>query len=97
MIDRKTAERMVHELINGGHTSNSDERIIIDDATIEKPYGWVFFYNSRRFLETEDFSYYLVGQGPVIVEKVDGSIHEFGSAQHPDVYIAEYEAGRSAG
>jgi hypothetical protein len=25
---------------------------VVFDATIEKPYGWVFFYNSKEWIET---------------------------------------------
>ena len=33
---------------------------LIDHATIEKPYAWVFFYNSRRFLDTGDITLWLL-------------------------------------
>jgi hypothetical protein len=51
-----------------------DERIIIEDATVEKEYGWIFFYNSRKHLETGDILYALAGNGPLVVKSADGSI-----------------------
>ena len=40
---------------------------IVDVDTIERGYGWVFFYNSKRFLSTENVSYALAGNGPLVV------------------------------
>ena len=41
--------------------------VVVDSHTIEKSYGWVFFYNSRKFVETGLLQYRLAGNGPVIV------------------------------
>ena len=52
-----------------------DELIILDAATIEKPWGWVFFYTSRLWHETRDIRYAIAGNAPYIVYRHDGSIH----------------------
>ena len=57
---------------------------------IRKPYGWIFFYNSRRYLETRSPLLALAGNGPVVVER-HGQLHQLGSAHAPDVTIAEFE------
>ena len=48
-------------------TTLEDPFVIVDSLTLEKPYGWVFFYNSRKFVETGLLQYRLAGNGPVIV------------------------------
>jgi hypothetical protein len=63
---------------------------IIQDATIEKPFGWVFFYNSREFLETGDLSFALTGNAPIIVDKFTGLITETGTAYPIEYYIENY-------
>ena len=35
---------------------------LVDNATIEKSFGQVFFYNSKDHLETDDFKYMLAGE-----------------------------------
>jgi len=68
-----------------------DSYIVVDADTIERPFGWVFFYNSKKFLETGAFSHRLAGNGPVIVNKHDGTIEMFGASKPPMTIIAEYE------
>ena len=48
--------------------------MIAERHTIDKPYGWVFFYNSKKFLETGEFLYRLAGNGPIILNKFTGEI-----------------------
>ena len=43
------------------------ELVILDAHTIAKPYGWVFFYNSKKFVESGDFLDSTVGNGPMVV------------------------------
>ena len=48
-------------------TTPDEPFVVVDSHTIEKSYGWVFFYNSRKFVETGLLQYRLAGNGPVIV------------------------------
>ena len=64
---------------------------IIDDATRETTLGWVFFYNSREYLETADVMQGLAGNAPIFVSKRDGFITPLGTARPIDEYIAEVE------
>ena len=64
---------------------------IIDSETVEKPYGWIFFYNSRRYVESGELVYALVGQGPVVVVAETGEVIELGSAYAADVAIKQLE------
>ena len=66
--------------------------VVADEGTIEKPYGWVFFYNSKKYLETRVISYALAGNGPVIVNKHDATVEFFGTFKSPNEFIAEYES-----
>ena len=64
---------------------------VVDEETIEKQYGWIFFYNSTKFIETGVFSYRLAGNGPVIVNKHDGTVAFFGTSKSPLEFVEEYE------
>ena len=51
---------------------------LVEDATIAKPYGWVFFYNSRRYLATMNHMDMLIGHGPIVVLAASGEVIELG-------------------
>jgi len=69
-----------------------EEWVVLDEHTIEKPWGWVFFYNSREFATTGDPKYQLVGNAPYIVNRETHELLATGTAEEIDVYIADYEA-----
>lgn len=66
---------------------------VMDDATIERPYGWLFFYQTKRFIETRDWQDGLIGSGGILVEKHGGRCVEFGSGHRAEVNLKIYEAG----
>lgn len=64
---------------------------IIDEATLTKPYGWVFFYQSKTYLETGEAGEFLVGNAPILVERINGELIVFGTSYPTEYYIEEYE------
>ena len=66
--------------------------VIVKDATQEFPWGWVVFYQSRRFLETSEIRHAFTGNAPYIVNKRSGDIEVTGTAQPVEVYIRKYES-----
>jgi len=75
---------------------SSDEfplELILED-TIEDDFGWVFFYNSKEYLDTGNILFMLAGNAPIIVDKFDGSVHETGTAEPIEVYIEQYKRQR---
>ncbi len=68
-----------------------DEIVVVDDATMEKSWGWVFFYTSKKWQETRETKYALAGNAPLIVERDGGKIVSTGTAKPIDSYIANYE------
>jgi len=94
MIDRITARGLAEKEINKLYRHvRDDEIIILDDETIEKEFGWVFFYTSRKFLETGNVLHALVGNAPIIVDK-NGTLHMTGTSKPIEEYIREFEAKR---
>lgn len=49
------------------------------EATTELNFGWVFYWNSRRFLETGDGRHALHGNTPFLVDRRDGSVYPVGT------------------
>jgi len=72
--------------------------VIIDSATIHKNYGWVFFYQSERFLKTDNFSDMLVGNAPIIVMRVKGDVIVLGPTAYTiEEAIERFEKERGLG
>ncbi len=66
---------------------------LIDDATMEKSYGWYFRYQSKAYIQSGDVRDMLFGSGGFIVERDDGYVFEFGSAYPLERNLVAYEAG----
>jgi len=69
-----TAERAKeiaqHAITKAGWDGN--DAIVVDEYTQEFDVGWVFYYQSARFLETGEFGFSLVGNAPFFVSRLDG-------------------------
>lgn len=63
--------------------------VIIDEQTCEIDIGWVFFYESKEYLETGDFSHRLAGNAPLVVSKRDGHVYVTWTASPVEEYLAE--------
>jgi hypothetical protein len=90
------ARTKVIEELNRGYDSLEDEIIIEEERTIKKSYGWIFFYNSKRYLETEEISYMLIGNSPIIFERDSGNFVRLPSAYPAEQSIAHYEKLRNS-
>ena len=66
---------------------------ILNEETIETAFGWVFFYQSTRYIETGHFADQLAGNAPFIVNRFSSAIIETGTANEIEYYIKEYERG----
>jgi hypothetical protein len=96
MLTKEQALEAVSERLR--QVSPKDDLFIVaEQGTIVKPYGWVFFYNSKTFLEKGVNSYRLAGNGPVIVNKLTGSVEFFGTNKPPEELIREYEQKLAGG
>jgi len=105
MIEFETAQRiLVSHLATvgremnlfGSALPNAKDRpythLVVSHVT-EYEFGWMFFYNSREFLETGDDRYSLVGNAPFIVEKTVGRLYVTGTAHDVEHYVQEYRRG----
>ncbi|MBD2233098.1 YrhB domain-containing protein [Phormidium tenue] len=66
---------------------------LFEDATIEKPYGWYFYYQSKAYFASGDWDDGLIGNNGFFVEREDGRVLEFGSGYGLERDFAAYEAG----
>lgn len=85
---RHIAEKEVNDIIVG---SGIDDLTIVDNETLEKSYAWIFFYSSRRYIETGDINYAIGGNGPLFISKIDGHISTFPTGLSINGMVDEYE------
>jgi elongation factor Tu len=73
------------------------ECAILDSETIETEWGYVFFYQSKQYVETGEVSAMLAGNAPLVVLKETGDIHATGTAEAVDHYLKELEGWLGVG
>jgi hypothetical protein len=93
MLTKSDAMVLIHEFLKKIEEAGS-HLAINDSKTIEKPYGWIFFYNSKKFIESGDNRYRLAGNGPLVVDKVTHVITGLASNSSIQDAISEYEKKR---
>lgn len=70
--------------------SRTETLSIIDARTITTEYGWIFFWNTKKFIESNDVRATIPGTGPVVVTK-KGEVEFLATNKSPVETIAEYE------
>jgi hypothetical protein len=73
------------ELISNGSCQ------ILEEYTIDKPYGWIFFWNAKNY-DPHDPLTWMAGNAPIIVDRIDGELRVTGTAGSLEHYIDKYEA-----
>ena len=90
MITKYDAEAIAKQHLKKCQPETGCPLVILDDFTIEWPPGWVFFYDVDRTVE-QYANVQLAGNGPLIVSRMDGSVHDCGSAEPTEFYMANFE------
>ncbi len=94
MIELSEARGIAQDHIESLARSWSIELGLNDGATRDESWCWLFFYNSRAFLESGSPSDALAGNGPLAVEKLSGEIHELVAARPIDEQLEELRRDR---
>jgi Immunity protein 35 len=73
-IDKKSAEKLAVERVELLAKAANDEFVVMASHTEEVKQGWVFFYNTKEFAQTQSPLNSLAGNGPIYVTRF-GIIH----------------------
>src|SRR5438874_1362415 len=84
-MDRPAAESVIRSYL-AQRSSPDHELVLLEAQTRERPSAWIFFYQTRRFVETGDYADALGGNAPLIVDRRDGSVHLTGTARPIEYY-----------
>ena len=66
--------------------------VIVDAATRETDFCWVFVYDSEAHVRSGDFADAIAGNGPIIIYKSNGTIVSAGTARPIDDVLNELRA-----
>ncbi len=86
MINREQARQIVKNKL-------PETMDIMDEYTLEKKYGWVFFSQTKKYIESRNYKHKAIGSGGTLVEKSTGNIYRFGSSFILDENLKIYELG----
>ena len=75
-----------------GHKDRPKHHLVVVSER-EYDFGWVFFYNTKEYVDSGDPVLGLVGNAPLIVDRTDGQLYVTGTAHHLEHYIEEYRQG----
>ena len=91
MVSKTEARELARKYVSSMEMKTGLELVIKDNETIEKSFGWVFFYDSKDFVETKDPKFIIAGNAPIIIDRKSGAIYETGTARSVDFYIEQFE------
>ncbi|MGB8840610.1 MAG: YrhB domain-containing protein [Aliidongia sp.] len=74
-IDLTYARKLAQNRINKIGSSIDEDLDIMENQTLEIDLGWIFFFNTKDFIRTGNFSDALAGNAPILITR-EGVIHE---------------------
>lgn len=90
-IDRARATEIARRTIAAAE--DGPELALMEEKTVEREFGWVFFYTTKKFLRTKDPNHVKPGNAPLVVERADGRTEYLGTSIPPPVAVDLYEKG----
>lgn len=79
-LDLESATRIAEDHI-GRYSTAAHPFVLFSRETIERDFGWVFFYGPV------DPAIAVAGDAPLIVDRRDATVHETGTAYPTEKYI----------
>jgi hypothetical protein len=90
------AERRIQDFLDTLHETvvfpPAPKMKVLSDLTDERDWGWIIYYQSEEYLETQDPSDMLAGNAPYFVNRSTGEMIHTGTAYPIEHYVQEYEA-----
>lgn len=90
MINLEKATGIVQRELAEHGASAGLELALLNEYTLEFDYGWLFFYNSKAYVDARDDQYLIGGNAPIIVDKYSGRVVVTGTRQSEEEYLRLY-------
>jgi hypothetical protein len=90
MITKEAAiQKATIHIVELSKKSNCNLLLLLDE-TIDFEYGWVFFYQTKEYIETGDIMEMAGGNAPLIIDKRNGNLEVTGTGEPIEYYIEKY-------
>ena len=89
MLTKNEILNIANKYVKEIEKTSKIDTIIVKEAIIEKQYGFIFSYTSKKYYETRNSKYAVAGNAPFLVENETGKIIVFGTAHSKNFYIEE--------
>jgi len=66
--------------------------VLMEESTIEKSWGWVFFYQNKQFVDAKTMVEQIAANAPFLVNRGTGKLTKTGTAYDLNHYLQAYEA-----
>ena len=88
-IDNHTARALARHQVATLAIDSGLDLVLQPERTLTTDVGWVFFYESRRYLETGDEHDKLMGNAPLLVCRT-GAVHLLGTERPVEAYLDDF-------
>lgn len=92
MLSQREAYAVCYAQINQPDLGWPEKPEIVVTSTVEREQSWVFYYQSKPYVDNGDFGQSLVGNGPCVVLKSDGRFVFTATFPPIDERVSEAEA-----
>ena len=89
-IDARTARGLARHQVATMAVDLGLDLVLESEKTMDTDVGWVFFYNSREFVETGDPRASVIGNAPLLIDGRTGLVHLLGTERPVEAYIDDY-------
>lgn len=94
MLTRDEAQHLAQAFIDDLAQKANRQYVILEAQIIEKPYAWVFPFNTKEYADTGNVRTMVLGTGPIVVNRQTGA-----ALMAPPMpikrYLEQYEANLS--
>ena len=92
MITKKKAIQIAEEYVQKQSTQYN--LVLLHEHTLDFEAGWVFFYQTKEYVETGDFTKMIAENAPIIIDNKDGTLHITGTTSPVEKYMRDYVKNR---
>ncbi len=94
MISLEEARQRVSRYLDRPDPYQTEQIEFVIVETMERPWGWVFVYDSAAHVRSGADDDMLLGNAPVLVERESGRLFVTGTAESTEHYMALFEQGK---
>ncbi len=91
MLDLNKAKEIAEDLTRQLNVTNDPKVGLLLDKSIESEFCYIFFYQSTKYIQSNNPLDMIVGHGPILVDKRNGVLVQTGSAHSTEYYVKNYE------